>query len=121
MIKTLDNESSDVKLCEVLSRVFNFNVSAFGLDNEPLFSEARCGTKLLLHRFVEKLVEAIRRIRDSSQLSHEEKIELFTRYRRVFGRSALCLSSGATMSYYHFGVVKALLDENILPDVICGR
>lgn len=37
-----------------------------------------------------------------------------------FGRTALCLSGGASFAYYHFGVVKALLEANLLPDVITG-
>jgi predicted acylesterase/phospholipase RssA len=32
----------------------------------------------------------------------------------------LCLSGGATFAYYHLGVVKALLDADLLPDVITG-
>lgn len=37
-----------------------------------------------------------------------------------FGRTALCLSGGASFAYYHFGVCKALLDANLLPEVITG-
>jgi predicted acylesterase/phospholipase RssA len=37
-----------------------------------------------------------------------------------YGRTALCLSGGATFAYYHFGVVKALLEEDQLPDIITG-
>lgn len=37
-----------------------------------------------------------------------------------FGRTALCLSGGAAFAYYHFGVVKALLEADQLPDVITG-
>lgn len=32
----------------------------------------------------------------------------------------MCLSGGATFAYYHFGVIKALLDADLLPDVITG-
>lgn len=34
--------------------------------------------------------------------------------------TALCLSGGASFAWYHYGVVKALLDESLLPDVITG-
>lgn len=37
-----------------------------------------------------------------------------------YGRTALCLSGGATFAYYHFGVVKALLEEDYLPNIITG-
>lgn len=50
----------------------------------------------------------------------DEKRMLFKRMHRNYGRTALCLSGGASFAYYHFGVVKALLDANLLPEVITG-
>ena len=57
---------------------------------------------------------------DTKQLSREEKRVLFKGICANYGRTALCLSGGATFAYYHFGVVKALLDEDYLPDIITG-
>jgi predicted acylesterase/phospholipase RssA len=57
---------------------------------------------------------------NSDQLEAEEKRTLFKRLYTNFGRTALCLSGGATFAYYHFGVVKALLDADLLPEVITG-
>ncbi len=37
-----------------------------------------------------------------------------------FGRSALLLSGGASMGLQHSGVVKCLLESNLLPRVISG-
>ena len=53
-------------------------------------------------------------------LGEEEKKTLFKRMHTNFGRTALCLSGGGSFAYYHFGVVKALLDANLLPEVITG-
>ena len=39
---------------------------------------------------------------------------------RSYGRTALVLSGGATFGFYHWGVIKALLEQNILPSVISG-
>lgn len=50
----------------------------------------------------------------------DDKRELFKSLHANYGRTALCLSGGATFAYYHFGVVKALLEEDLLPDVITG-
>ena len=52
--------------------------------------------------------------------SIEAKYQVFRHLSRNFGRTALCLSGGATFAYYHFGVVKALLDNNVLPEIIAG-
>lgn len=59
-------------------------------------------------------------LRKTKQLTAEEKRVLFKRMHANYGRTALCLSGGATFAYYHFGVVKALLDADLLPDVITG-
>lgn len=56
----------------------------------------------------------------TSQISFEEKRTLFKRIHTNMGRTALCLSGGASFAYYHFGVVKALLDADLLPEVITG-
>jgi predicted acylesterase/phospholipase RssA len=63
---------------------------------------------------------SIRFLIDTNQLSTEEKRVMFKGIYANYGRTALCLSGGATFAYYHFGVVKALLEENLLPDIITG-
>lgn len=57
---------------------------------------------------------------DTNHLDPEEKRTLFKRMHTNFGRTALCLSGGASFAYYHFGVLKALLDADLLPEVITG-
>jgi hypothetical protein len=50
-----------------------------------------------------------------------EQIKTFLkRARAAYGRTALCLSGGAMMGCYHFGHVRALLDEGVLPHIISG-
>ncbi|GMH86200.1 hypothetical protein TrVE_jg12350 [Triparma verrucosa] len=60
----------------------------------------------------------------SSRLPHSQKrahIQQFLkRARAAYGRTALVLSGGAAMGTYHFGVVKALYDEGILPHILSG-
>ncbi len=57
---------------------------------------------------------------NTNKLPFEEKRALFKSMHTNYGRTALCLSGGATFAYYHFGVVKALLDAGLLPQVITG-
>lgn len=57
---------------------------------------------------------------ETKQLSKEEKRVMFKGICANYGRTALCLSGGATFAYYHFGVVKALLEADYLPDIITG-
>jgi hypothetical protein len=52
---------------------------------------------------------------------HKEKVIAFLkRARAAYGRTALCLSGGAMMGLYHFGHVKALLEQGLLPNIISG-
>ena len=53
-------------------------------------------------------------------LSLEAKARLFRYVTKNNGSTALCLSGGASFGYYHFGVVRALLDAGLLPKVITG-
>lgn len=57
---------------------------------------------------------------ETDQLSLDQKQTLFKHLHANYGRTALCLSGGATFAYYHFGVVKALLEADLLPEVITG-
>lgn len=50
----------------------------------------------------------------------EEKRVLFKHITANYGRTALCLSGGAGFAYYHVGVLRALVDADLLPDVITG-
>lgn len=64
--------------------------------------------------------KSLKFILESRQMPVDAKRELFKSLHANYGRTALCLSGGATFAYYHFGVVKALLEEDLLPDVITG-
>lgn len=57
---------------------------------------------------------------ETKQISQEDKRVMFKGISANYGRTALCLSGGATFAYYHFGVIRALLDEDLLPDIITG-
>lgn len=85
---------------------------------------------------------ALEYIRETPDISNEEKKRFFKSANTNLGTSALCLSGGASFGYCgytqgihdaaheidllyflhtdHFGVVKAFLDQNLLPRVISG-
>ncbi|KAI0971818.1 lipase [Xylaria arbuscula] len=91
-----------------------------GVENPRLYSQTYYGTKNLVQRFIDEVERSTRFLMNSRQLSIEEKRGLFKRMHANYGRTALCLSGGASFAYYHFGVIKALLEANLLPDVITG-
>ena len=91
-----------------------------GVENPRLYSETYYGTKHLAQEFIDELHASLAYLLRSSQLSDTEKYSLAKQLHTNFGRTALCLSGGATFAYYHFGVARALLDASLLPDVITG-
>ena len=53
-----------------------------------------------------------------SSRQHVEQV--LRRARAAYGRTGLCLSGGAAMGSYHFGIVKGLFDNGILPRILSG-
>ena len=47
-------------------------------------------------------------------------LEFLKRTRSAYGRTALCLSGGAMMGLYHFGVIRGLAQEGLLPRIVSG-
>lgn len=91
-----------------------------GVENPRLYSETYIGTKHLVQRFVDEVETGLKLVLESSRLTSKDKTNFFRHLELNFGRTALCLSGGATFAYYHFGVIKALLDTNQLPQIITG-
>ncbi|KAI0402958.1 lipase [Xylaria palmicola] len=91
-----------------------------GVENPRLYSQTYYGTKNLVQHFIDEVEKSTQLLLDSRRISLDEKRALFKRMHANFGRTALCLSGGASFAYYHFGVVKALLEAELLPDVITG-
>lgn len=91
-----------------------------GTENPRLYSQTYYGTKNLVQNFIDEDERSLRFLLRTKQLEAEEKRLLFKHVYANFGRTALCLSGGAGFAYYHLGVVRALLDTDLLPDVITG-
>ena len=50
----------------------------------------------------------------------KEKKALFKKLCKDYGKTALCLSGGATFGFYHLGVIKTLHERGCLPNIIAG-
>jgi hypothetical protein len=91
-----------------------------GVENPHLYSETYIGTKTLVQEFIDQIEQSLKVVLNSQQVTESDKEAFFKHAELNYGRSALCLSGGATFAYYHFGVVKALLDSGNLPEIITG-
>lgn len=92
------------------------------LATPALYERAFCGTKLLVERYLAEAEASLRWLAawDAPGAEREDKLRRFEIAERVFGRSALLLSGGATWGFHHLGVVKALLDRGLLPHIVSG-
>ncbi|RKO97461.1 hypothetical protein CXG81DRAFT_11923 [Caulochytrium protostelioides] len=91
-----------------------------GIENEALYSHTYFGSKLQVERYVSEVCLALEALARCSELSTDAKLTFFENASRTYGRSALCLSGGASVTYYHIGVVKALIATGNMPKVITG-
>ncbi|KAL3472937.1 acyl transferase/acyl hydrolase/lysophospholipase [Aspergillus californicus] len=106
------------ELCNLLEACVKNNFG--GVENPRLYSEAYSGTKDLVQDYIDEVHACIKVVSESRQASNGDKYHHFKHLDTNFGRTALCLSGGATFAYYHFGVVRALLDNEVLPSIITG-
>ncbi|MEJ2087669.1 MAG: DUF3336 domain-containing protein [Gammaproteobacteria bacterium] len=91
-----------------------------GMGNPALYNRSRFGTKDLVTDYIGELAGALEQVAASDEIEFYEKLEFFRRASHCFGRSALMLSGAGALGPFHFGVVKALLEQGLLPDVVSG-
>ena len=93
-----------------------------GMGNPKLHHKALSGTKQLIIDYVDEVANALQYLANSAEeiISFEEKLDFFHRASVCFGRSALMLSGGGQLGNFHMGVLKALAEVDLIPDVISG-
>ena len=91
-----------------------------GIENLELYSQSFYGTKQLIERYYYEVEESLAYLESTPNVSVPVKSAFYRAVFLNFGRSALCLSGGAAFAYYHIGVARALLDANLLPNIVSG-
>ncbi|CEG44835.1 triacylglycerol lipase [Plasmopara halstedii] len=100
----------------------------WGLGNPKLYSISNVGTKHVIEDYLDTIVQSMDVVlrssgtneENSDELSIDNKLAFFSETRHAYGRSALMLSGGGAHGFYHTGVIKALVENNLLPNVIAG-
>jgi hypothetical protein len=90
-----------------------------GICNENLYSLCYYGTKNSIEEFYRETHEALEMI-STSDIDATERLAFLRSARKSYGQTALCLSGGASLGYYHLGVAHALFLQGLLPKVISG-
>ena len=93
-----------------------------GMGNPALYNRSRFGTKDLVTSYINALGDALKQVASApeTEVTFTEKLEFFRRASHCFGRSALMLSGAGALGPFHLGVVKALSEQGLLPNVISG-
>lgn len=93
-----------------------------GMGQPGMYNRARFGTKDLITNYIAAQAQALEIVAraDTAVVPFRDKLEFFRRVSLCFGRSALMFSGGGALGPFHLGVVKALLEQGLLPTVISG-
>ena len=106
--------------------LFNLNEGIHGnmggMGKQELYGFSKFGTKRLISDYIDETVSALEHLArpDVTDVSFEEKLDFFRRADHCYGSTALLMSGSGTLLYFHLGVVKALLEEGLLPSILSG-
>ena len=119
-LRALRARHDDIGLLFTLNEGIHGNMG--GMGKAAVHSRSKFGTKVLIEDYVDEIANSLIHIAttDNPQISFEDKLDFFNRASQCYGRSALMLSGGGALGFYHIGVVKTLLEEKLLPHVISG-
>ncbi len=119
-LKNFIDSKSYAELLYALNEGIHGNMG--GMGRPVLYRQARSGTKQLINDYVGIIVEALKLIAEApdKDIPLADKIDFFRRASHCYGRSALMMSGGAGLIYYHHGVVQTLIDQDMLPNVLSG-
>ena len=92
------------------------------IASSTLNQHAKLGTKHLIEEFIQEVCSALDFIyqTDEDEIDFYEKLSFFEETAQAFGRSCLMLSGGAGLGFFHCGVIKSLVEHDLLPKVISG-
>lgn len=72
-----------------------------GVENEALYSYTYLGTKSLVEEYISEMCLSLEAVATSPDLKLDERRDFIRKMSKSYGRTALCLSGGATLGYYH--------------------
>jgi len=92
------------------------------LNNPELYQHALSGTKHIVTEYLDEVEHVMRTLSEQTipNMPETQKLALFEQAARIYGCPALMLSGGAAFGIYHLGVIKALWEQKLLPQVLAG-
>ena len=99
-----------------------FNRHHCNLDDTRLHAVSELGTKRIVEEYLDLVEDAVEHFCHIPDFDHprSSRIAYLERAKKSLGTTALCLSGGGALAMYHIGVVKAVLEAGLMPDIIAG-
>lgn len=102
--------------------------SMYGITRLTFFDKTYANSKESIHLYIDETVDSIRCVARATtrettsegRLSTQDLLDNIHDASATFGHTALMLQGGSIFGLCHLGVVKALLEHDILPKVIVG-
>ena len=119
-LRSLRKQTNYQELLFTLNEGIHGNIN--GIGNPKLYQHSLLGTKHLIEDYLQEVSESLLAIAaaDESTISRAEKRDFFDRADKCYGCSALMLSGSGMLAYFHLGVMKALIQNHLMPDVLSG-
>ena len=119
-IRQLRASGDPHQLLYYLNQGMHGNMGSMGASR--LYHKAQFGTKDLITAYIDEQAAALEQVAavEDDLISRSEKLEFFRRISHGFGRTALMLSGAGALGPFHVGVIKALVEQGLLPNVISG-
>lgn len=120
MMQQLRSENRAEELADSLNEDVSRHLN--DLSAADLYDTALSGVKRLHEEYLDEVERSLLWLAEADipGISAGGKKKRFEAAYRVFGRSALMLSGGATWGFFHLGVVKALFELGLLPEILSG-
>lgn len=83
-----------------------------GVDAYELHAHCASGTKHCIEAFQAEVINCLQYLQSLPEhiLPLHQKVEFFKKLSKNLGQSALCLSGGGSLSMYHMGVIRTLIN-----------
>ena len=119
-LKNARKHGSAADLKSILHEGIHGNLG--NIANPELYRKTKFGTKALIEEFLDQVYWSLQDIFNAPPevIDFYAKLSFFEDTSHAFGQSCLMLSGGAGLGFFHVGVVKALLEAELLPNVISG-
>lgn len=91
-----------------------------GISNKNLYNRTYIGTKSLIEQYNKEITNCMEWLDKKPDIDNQLKLDFYHDAKTTLGTTALCLHGGSLFGLSHIGVVKSMIDGNLLPTVIVG-